>query len=192
MSESRRFRQRRGLLAGLGLAELPQVVGAALAGQPDLGDGGHVQDVVQSSVPGPVVPVPDVLAGGSVQGCGAGPRREVVAVREPGDVADIGQDSGGSRGSDAAQVQQVRPTRLRSDGELLGQRFELGVGSHQVVPFPPPPSAGVSYLPGIWAARWPAAVWPWSRSPENRRNSVRGGSKMFELSAALETEKFRR
>jgi hypothetical protein len=41
---------------------------------------GNVQDVVQPSVPGPPQPVSDLLTGGDVEGCGAGPGREVVAV----------------------------------------------------------------------------------------------------------------
>lgn len=35
---------------------------------------------------------------GGVQGCGAGPGREPVAVDEPGGVTDIGQDAGSDHG----------------------------------------------------------------------------------------------
>ena len=49
-------------------------------------------------------PVPDLVAGGGVQRCGAGRRRAVVAVGEPGHVADVGQDAGGAGGADAEQV----------------------------------------------------------------------------------------
>ena len=76
-----------GLLA---LGALAPVVGPSVGVKPQLGDRGDVDDVVDPAVPGPGEPVPVVLPGGHVQGCGAGPRGEPVAVGEPGDVADVG------------------------------------------------------------------------------------------------------
>ena len=92
-------------------------VGAALGGVAQL-DGGHdVQHPVDLSVPAAREPVAHVVAGGGVDGCGAGPGREVVAVREPGDVADLDQQPRGAGGADAVQVQQGgagRGDQLRS------------------------------------------------------------------------------
>jgi hypothetical protein len=48
-----------------------------------------------------------MLAAGGVDRGGAGPGREVVAVREPGDVPDVGEDPGGASGADAVDVHQV-------------------------------------------------------------------------------------
>ena len=55
-----------GLLGGLGLLGLLQVVVPAFAADPDLGDRGHVQDVVEPSVPCPREPVSDLLARGAL------------------------------------------------------------------------------------------------------------------------------
>ena len=91
---------------GLAGGELAPVVGPALGVEADLADRGDVDHVVHPPVPGPGEPVPDLLAGGGVQRCGAGPGREPVAVGEPGDVADVGQDPGGDDRSDTGQVHQ--------------------------------------------------------------------------------------
>ena len=48
----------------------------------------------------------DMVAGGGVDGGGAVPGGEVVAVGEPGDLADLDQQPGRTRGSDALKVQQ--------------------------------------------------------------------------------------
>ena len=48
-----------------------------------------------------------MLAAGGVDGGGAGPGREVAAVGEPGDVADVGEDPGGAGRADAMDVHQV-------------------------------------------------------------------------------------
>jgi len=47
-----------------------------------------------------------LLTGGRVEWRGAGPGREPVAVSEPGDVADVGQDPGGDHGADAVEVHE--------------------------------------------------------------------------------------
>ena len=90
----------------LAVGALASVVGAAVGVEADLGDRGDVDHVVHPPVPGPREPVAVLLAGGGVEGCGAGPGREPVAVGEPGDVADVGQDPGGDDGSDAVEVHQ--------------------------------------------------------------------------------------
>ena len=78
---------------------------------PQLHERGDVEDVVHSAVAGAGEPVADLSAGGGIQRGGAGPGREVVAVREAGHVADVGQDPGGAGRSDPVQVHQVRPRR---------------------------------------------------------------------------------
>src|SRR6478672_10000446 len=60
-----------GLLA---LGTLASVVGPPFGVEPELGDRGDVDDVVDPAVPGPGQAVSVVLPGGRVQGCGAGPR----------------------------------------------------------------------------------------------------------------------
>jgi hypothetical protein len=61
---------------------------------------------VDLPVPGPREPVPDLVTGGGVDRCGAGPGREVGPVREPGDVADLDEQPSGAGGADALEVQQ--------------------------------------------------------------------------------------
>jgi hypothetical protein len=62
-----------GFQRGLAGGELAPVVGAALGVVAQLDYRGDVQNVVHPPVPGPRQPVPDLLAGGCVQGGGAGP-----------------------------------------------------------------------------------------------------------------------
>src|SRR5213078_1541415 len=53
----------------------------------------------------------DLVPGGGVQGRGAGPRREVVAIGESGDVTDIGQGPRGpSRRSEGGPLASVSRT----------------------------------------------------------------------------------
>jgi hypothetical protein len=73
------------------------------------------------AVPGAGEAVPDLLPGGRVQGCGAGPRGEPVAVGEPGDVADVGQDPGGHDRADTGQVHQRRAAGEDHLLELLAE-----------------------------------------------------------------------
>ena len=94
---------------GLAGGELAPVVGAAFGVVADLDDGGDVQHVVHPPVPGPRQPVAVLVTGRGVQGCGAGPGREPVAVGEPGHVADVGQDPCGAGRADPEEVHQVRP-----------------------------------------------------------------------------------
>jgi hypothetical protein len=81
-----------GLEMGLAGGAFASVVGASFGVEADLGGGRDVQHVVDLAVPGAGEAVSDLLAGGGIQRCGAGPGGEPVAVGEPGHVADVGQD----------------------------------------------------------------------------------------------------
>ena len=76
--------------------------------------------------------MPDLLARGGVQGCGAGPGREPVAVGEPGDVADVGQDPGRDDGSDAGQVHQRRAAGQDHRLQLYGEGLDLLLDRNQL------------------------------------------------------------
>ena len=65
-------------------------------------------------------------------GCGAVPGREVVAVGEPGDVADLDQQPGGAGGADAVQVQQRGAGRGDEVLELLVGGLLAGVDPLEV------------------------------------------------------------
>jgi hypothetical protein len=92
------FEAAQGFHRGLAGGEFASVVGAAFGVVADLDDGHDVQDSVQATIAGPGQPVPDLLAGGRVDGCGAGPGGEVGHGPEPGDVPDVAEDSGGATG----------------------------------------------------------------------------------------------
>ena len=94
-------------------------VGAAFGGVAQLDDGHDVQDPVDLAVPASREPVADVVAGGGVDRGGAGPGAEVVAVGEPGDVADLDQQPGRAGGADAVQVHQAGAGRGDQLGEFL-------------------------------------------------------------------------
>ena len=93
--------------AGLPGGELALVVGAARSVIAQLDDACHIQHVVQPAIPGAGQAVAGVLSAGGVDGGGASPGGEVVAVGEAGDVADVGEDSGGTGGADPVDVHQV-------------------------------------------------------------------------------------
>jgi hypothetical protein len=58
---------------------------------------GHaVQDAVDPPVAGPGQAVAFLVAGGSIQGCGAVPGRELVPVSEAVDVTGVSQQPGGA------------------------------------------------------------------------------------------------
>src|SRR3954447_18915311 len=63
--------------------------------------------------------MPDVVPGGGVDGCGPGPGCEVVAVGEPGDVADLDREPCCTGGPDAVQVQQPGAGGSDQFAELL-------------------------------------------------------------------------
>jgi hypothetical protein len=70
-------------------------------------------------------PVADVLPAGGVDWRRPSPGREVAAVREPGDVADVSEDPRRPGRADAVDVHQVRP-----GGE--DSFLELGIHSLQL------------------------------------------------------------
>jgi hypothetical protein len=95
-----------GLQRSLSFGELAPVVGAAGGVVADLHDGGDVEHVVEPPVAGAGEPVADLLAGGRVDGGGAGPGGEVVAVGEAGHVTNVSQDAGGAGWADPVDVHQ--------------------------------------------------------------------------------------
>jgi len=95
-----------GLLA---LGPLTSVGSPTLGIETDLGDRGNVDHVVDPPVPRSGEPVPVLLTRRGVQGCGAGPGREPVAVGEPGHVTDIGQDPGRHHRPDTAKILNREP-----------------------------------------------------------------------------------
>ena len=64
-----------------------------------------------------------MVTGGGVDGCGAGPGREVVVVGEAGDVADLDEQAGRAGLADAVQVDQARAGRGEQFGQLLVGAF---------------------------------------------------------------------
>ena len=111
-----------GVLPG---GELAPVVGPAGRIEADLVDGGDVDDVVGLAVAGAREAVADLLAGGGVQRRGPGPGREPVAVGEPGDVADVGEDACSDDGSDTGEVHQVRAAGNDQRLELFAGHLHL-------------------------------------------------------------------
>ena len=78
-----------GLLAALALGLAAQVVRPPRRVVAHLGHGHHVQRPVDLAVSSAGQPVADVVAGGRIDGRGAGPGREVPLGRKPGNVADL-------------------------------------------------------------------------------------------------------
>src|SRR6476620_5875995 len=101
------FQGAAGLGRGLVLGEFAQVVdpsGARVAG---LADGDGVQGGVELAIAAGVEPVPDALAAGGVQRCGAAVAGEVTAGGESGDVADDAEDLCGGNDAQAVDVGQA-------------------------------------------------------------------------------------
>lgn len=91
-----------------------------------------VDHVVHPSVTDAGRSVPVLLAGGGVQGCGAGPGREPVPVGETRDVADIGEDPSGDDGPDAVDLGQVRTTFDDESLQLGGDLLHPGLDTDEV------------------------------------------------------------
>jgi len=83
--------------------DLAVVAGAALGSVAELDHGHDVQHAVDLPVPRAGQAVPDVVAGGGVDGRGAVLGGEVAAVGEPGDVADLDEQPGGAGRPDPVQ-----------------------------------------------------------------------------------------
>jgi hypothetical protein len=73
-----------------------------------------------------------LLTGGGIQGCGAGPGGEAVAVGEPGDVADVGQDAGSHDRADAVDVHQTGAAGEHDRLQLGGRLLDLGLDRDQL------------------------------------------------------------
>ena len=76
-----------------------------------------------------------MLAAGGIDRGGAGPGREVVPVREPGNVPDVSQDPGSAGRADAMDVHQVRASREHRGFQLGFHALEFGVQAVQVFQF---------------------------------------------------------
>jgi hypothetical protein len=119
---------------GLALETFAFVVAAAGAvGLPDLGDGHHVQRMVDTSVAGSGESVADLVAGGRVDRGGSVVGREVVLGRESVDGRDFGEDAAGDDGADAVEVGQVGAGAVDEFADLLADGFHLGVERADVV-----------------------------------------------------------
>jgi hypothetical protein len=70
-------------------------------------------------VPGPVRADVDVLAGGGVDECGADPGSKVSPAKEPGDVADVGEDP---RVTGRADARDVRGSLRTGATKVMGQK----------------------------------------------------------------------
>jgi hypothetical protein len=139
------------LPSGLPGGEFAPVVGVACGVVAQLDDPGDVDDVVEAAVPGARQPVADVLAAGGVDGGGAGPGREVVAVGEPGNIAGVGQDPGGADWADAVDCAPAK--RLRAASRRSPPRSGR----------PGPPSGQDDHVPADLTSKTPhgcAAWWP--------------------------------
>jgi hypothetical protein len=109
------------------------VAAAGTVRLPDLGDGHHVQRVVDAAISGPRQPVPDLLAGGGVDGCGAVVGGELILRREPVDGLDLGQDAAGDHGADAVEGGQVRASGFDEFADLGADALHLRVERPDVV-----------------------------------------------------------
>jgi hypothetical protein len=113
---------------GLALQAFAFVVATAgRVGLADLGHGHHVQRVVQAPVAGSGESVPDLLAGGGIDGCGAVVGGEVMPTGEAGDVFDFGQDPSGDQRPDAVEIGQACAGLLDQRGDLLPDGLHLRV-----------------------------------------------------------------
>ena len=106
-------------LGGLALGALALVVAAAVGpGVADLGDGHHVQRVVDPAVPGAGQAVADLVAGGRVDRGGAVVAGELVLGGEPCHVAGFGQDPARDHRADTEQAGQRGARRGHESADL--------------------------------------------------------------------------
>jgi hypothetical protein len=66
-----------------------------------------VDHVVDPAIAGPGEPMAVLLTGRGIQGSGAGPGSEPVAVGEPSDVTDVGQDPRSHDSADTVDLHEV-------------------------------------------------------------------------------------
>jgi hypothetical protein len=128
------FEAAQGFFRCLALEAFAFVVGpAGRARVADLGHGHHVQRVVQTPVSGPGEPMPDLLAGGGIDGCGAVVGGEVILGREPVDRFDLGEDAAGDDRADAVELGQVRAGAHDQGIDLPADSLHLRVQGSDVV-----------------------------------------------------------
>jgi hypothetical protein len=89
--------------------------------------------VVESAVTGAGEPVPDLLAGGGIDGCGAVVGGEVMPAGKPVDGLDFGQDPPGDEGTDAVEIGQLGAGLLDQRGDLIADGVHLRVQCPGVV-----------------------------------------------------------
>ncbi len=95
-----------GLLAGLSLGLAAQVVGPSGSVVADLGDGDHVDGVIQGSVPSRVEAVADPRSARRLDGSGCVVGGELSTAAEPGGITDVADDEGGGDGADSVELGQ--------------------------------------------------------------------------------------
>jgi hypothetical protein len=86
-----------------------------------------VQGVVQAPIAGSGEAVPNLFAGGGIDGCGAVVGGEVVPGREAVDVLNLGQDPAGDDRANAVEIGQVRCAGRDELADLVTRRFDLRV-----------------------------------------------------------------
>jgi hypothetical protein len=102
------FQAAQGLFRGLALGQLLIVVSAALAvGVADLGDGGHVDGVVEPAVPAPGQPADLPVSRRHLDRGGAVAGGEVIAAGEAGHAPDVADGDGGHDRADPGQPGQT-------------------------------------------------------------------------------------
>jgi hypothetical protein len=98
----------------------------------DLGDGGHVDGVVEAAVAPPRLPEDLSSSRGDLDRSGAVVGGEVVTAGEAGDVADVTDDDGGDDWTDSEHVGHCRLGRLDRCGDPLSGIAQLLVETAQV------------------------------------------------------------
>src|SRR6266436_9282214 len=105
---------------GLSLSYFLFVIGAAAAVRmPDLGNGGHVDRVVDPPVPAQGQPVDLPAAGGDLGRGGAVVCGEVIAGGEPVHIDDVADDGAGVDRADTEHLGDGGPRGADGCGELL-------------------------------------------------------------------------
>ena len=107
-------------------------VDASFGGVADLDHGHDVQCSVDAPVAGAGEPMPGLLAGGGIQRGGAVPGGERVAVGEPVDVADVGEQPSRTGGADPGEFHQGGPAGRDQLPPLVVDRLGLLVDSLQL------------------------------------------------------------
>ena len=90
---------------------------------PDLGHRHHVQRMVEPPIPGAGEPMPDLLAGGDVDRCGAVIRRDVIFQWESVDRVDLGQDPASDDRPDDVELGEPGAGGVDQRGDLPADRF---------------------------------------------------------------------